>query len=183
MQPANISLAPCVPSDFPTLVHVESLAYLNDEFAILAFGHLKDSPANLTIRTRGLLKTLVPDGQKTTHYVKALSDGEIVGWASWSFISRESTGEEGEDLTTTKKLEVSEVEGEKLVEAGFGENEASDGWGISANVEFCENVFLVADEWMVKSTKGKPYASKSKAFHRNLNTRLGGVQLLTVCRT
>ncbi|KAG9235063.1 acyl-CoA N-acyltransferase [Amylocarpus encephaloides] len=144
----GISLLPCTPTDFPTLAALESVVFYHDEFSIVAFGPERASAENLAIRTQGFHKTLEPESQKSTEYFKAVNEsGEIVGWSSWSFVHGGKNGE-GDGVWSGK--------GEKLVKKDIEED--SGGWGVSANVRFCEEVFLVADEWMVESTKGEPYA-------------------------
>ena len=158
MPPNGITLVPATANDLPTLAKVESIVFIDDEFSKVAFGPQKDTPENLAIRVRGLVKTLQPDPQKTTHYFKALSGEEIVGWSSWSFVTPTPRTEEAGDGERRKERDREEVE--RLGKADINPEEANDGWGVSANVKFCEDVFLVADEWMVGSTHGLPYASK-----------------------
>lgn len=94
--------------------------------------------------------------------VLAEGDGEtIVGAAQWRFVvGREREGVAGvsagagEDGNPEKKEEAIG----KLEEGD--ETEKKDAWGIGANVKFCEDVFLVADEHMIRSTQGRDYASE-----------------------
>ncbi|EPE28552.1 Acyl-CoA N-acyltransferases (Nat) [Glarea lozoyensis ATCC 20868] len=142
------TLIPCTPHDLPLLAKIESTVFLHDPFAIVAFGPKKDTAENLALRTKGLLKTLKPQQGKRTKYVKAVLGGVVVGWSSWSFV------DVGEGVVKGGAEGEGDGEGE-----GKGEEKEEDvGWGISANIEFLQDVFIKGDEMMMKSTDSKPYA-------------------------
>lgn len=77
-------------------------------------------------------------------------DGKIVGGVVWEFV----TGREG------KEKEEGNGEGDGKGDGKEKEWNQED-WGETANRAFCEDIFIKGDEIMLKSTKGKDYASKS----------------------
>lgn len=78
-----------------------------------------------------------------------------MGAAAWSFVLNRVQNDrdvgELKEVNEGKEGEIGEREGK---EGG------KDSWGIGANVKFCEDVFIVADEHMLRSCSGKDYASK-----------------------
>lgn len=165
----EITLLPVTSTDLPALARFESLVFRDDPFSITAFGPGKDTDENLAIRVKGLEKGIVEKGGKRSVNFKAVvrdeggveGDGEeeemIVGWSSWSFVV---VGEGGEGEVKVKRDD--DAGGEKGVDdEAKSEPNDNEGWGITANLKFCQDVFLVADQWMMDATKGKSYASLS----------------------
>ncbi|CAG8949473.1 hypothetical protein HYFRA_00007703 [Hymenoscyphus fraxineus] len=88
---------------------------------------------------------------------KAMNGEEVVGWCEWSF------GGEGEEEESKEKN---------------GEEEEI-GWGISADIKFCEEIFGKADEWMRECTHGQPFAKLHTLIIHPAYQRLGiGTRLL-----
>lgn len=168
----QIQILPIQPQDLPALALLESHVFLHDPFSITAFGLEKDGAENLAVRVKGLEKTLAGRNGKRTVHMKAIVEGEIVGWSSWSFVHVGEEGEEDEKMEV--EVEKEKEKGDKVIgdgQMGEGEGEVDDhdGWGITANVKFCRDVFLVADGWMVDVTKGEDYASKSLSVSHRLS--------------
>jgi hypothetical protein len=134
-----ITLSRALPQDCYEIAALEAHTFYNEPFSALAFGPRRDSPENLSRRAK-ILASKPKDKGKWNRVVKAVVnvDGkeEIVGAAGWSFVTgRKGEGEEGK-------------EGEEPID-----------WGEGANVRFCEDMFLVADGHMLRSTEGRDYAS------------------------
>ncbi|TVY32546.1 hypothetical protein LOCC1_G008771 [Lachnellula occidentalis] len=146
----SISLHPAtLPHDPLIFSRLEDYVLRNDEFSSLAFGPHRGSEENILARARVLGKVMGMEVENTGHagergwrYVKAVrggeSGGEVVGFAAWG-IGRVDVEEKG-----------------KINEEGKGEEKS--GWGIGANVRFCEDTLVWADEEMMKSCAGGDYA-------------------------
>ncbi|CZS87874.1 uncharacterized protein RCO7_00855 [Rhynchosporium graminicola] len=170
--PITISRATS-PEDFHQVATLENRVFYNTPFSSIAFGPQRGSDANIEERAKGLAKqgSVATEGG-VTKVISRDENGEelIAGAAVWSFV----VGRESE-----KSLQADDKnEGqEEKEEDGAGEKKGS-GWGIGANVRFCEDVFLVADGHMVRSTKGRDYAKLAVLIvspehqRRGIGTRL-----------
>lgn len=165
--PPNIILLPATTTAHYTLIsRLENRVFYDDPFSIIAFGPERGSEANIEVRARSLARQ--PEGKgdaERNSLVMAVlkaeggeqdedrdGEGEIVGFAEWEFVTGR---EKGMEAKGAGRSESNEAKGEG--EEGDGDE---DGWGTSANVKFCEDVFLVADEHMLRSTEGKDHASE-----------------------
>ncbi|CAG8976486.1 hypothetical protein HYALB_00005983, partial [Hymenoscyphus albidus] len=164
----TITLLPILPQDLPSLAHLESLVFKHDPFSITAFGPLKDSAENLALRVRGLERSCRVNkgegGRWARGWKAVVGEGEeVVGWCEWSFDGEGDGDGEGKG------------DGE-----GDGEEEEEEiGWGISADIKFCEDVFGKADEWMRECTHENPYAKLHTLIIHPAYQRLGiGTRLL-----
>ncbi|CZR60512.1 uncharacterized protein PAC_10408 [Phialocephala subalpina] len=150
-QPApKITISIAQPEDYYPIAALETLTFHNEPFSAVAFGPLRDHPSNIQRRATSLAKQpSIPDGTpKTSEWnvvAKAVDEnGIIVGVACWGFV----TGRAG-------KVE------EKGEGIGGGRALKQEDWGLSANLKFCEEVFLKGDELMLDSCKGEDYAKLS----------------------
>jgi hypothetical protein len=153
MAKSEITLHPVLPSEYSAVARLETEAFWDHDFSSVAFGALRGSDAAITGRAASFAKA-PKNPRERIKYVKAvriLQNGreEIVGFAGWSFVN----GKE-EVVDSVESWEEKDEEKEK---------EASP-WGPSANVKFCEEVFLAADESMMRSMEGDDYAS-TLLFH------------------
>ncbi|RDL37592.1 uncharacterized protein BP5553_05025 [Venustampulla echinocandica] len=157
------------PEDFLTLARVESDAFYNDPFSIVAFGPLRASEENLALRAKGLAKTLndTKDDkgrEKQWKYIQAVKkmgdcqgDGEeVVGWACWCFVTgKGGATEQGNGIEKEKEVKAgTAIKSEK-------EKPEPNPWGVSANAKFCEDVYLPSDQWMLDSCGGNEYVKLS----------------------
>ncbi|KAH9218782.1 hypothetical protein DL95DRAFT_385010, partial [Leptodontidium sp. 2 PMI_412] len=171
------------PQDYHLISALENRVFYNDPFSIVAFGPERDSLANIEARARSFASQPSAEGESAVVVKAVLAEGDgetIVGAAQWRFVvGREREGVAGvsagagEDGNPEKKEEAIG----KLEEGD--EAEKKDAWGIGANVKFCEDVFLVADEHMIRSTQGRDYAKLATLIVAPENQRQGiGSQLL-----
>ncbi|TVY28437.1 hypothetical protein LHYA1_G002810, partial [Lachnellula hyalina] len=125
------------PHDPLILSRLENHVFQDDAFSALAYGPRRGSEESILARARGFEKGMDGEedvGKRRWRYVKAVSKEEVVGFAAW--------GKGGEDVDV-------EVEGNA---------EEKNSWGIGANVRFCEDTLVWADEEMLKSCAGRDYA-------------------------
>ncbi|TVY55155.1 hypothetical protein LCER1_G004432 [Lachnellula cervina] len=146
-----ISLHPATnPHDPLLLSRLETHVFHNDAFSDLAFGPHRESEESILARARVLGKNMGVGDEEgggrrwRWRYVKAVSGEDVVGFAAWGVggVDGDADVEEG---------------GEKGGEGNSGSEEET-AWGVGANVRFCEDTLVWADEEMVKSCAGKDYA-------------------------
>ncbi|KAG4440517.1 hypothetical protein IFR05_003987 [Cadophora sp. M221] len=178
------------PRDYTLISALENRVFYHDPFSIVAFGPERDSPANIEARAQSFARQASPEGGSAV-FVKAVlgergvmgGDGEtIVGAAQWNFVvgrERDGVVDAGAGAEEDKKREDRKDEERKeVIEADEGA-EKKNVWGIGANIKFCEDVFLVADEHMIRSTEGRDYAKLSTLIVAPENQRQGiGSRLL-----
>ncbi|KAL2071676.1 hypothetical protein VTL71DRAFT_12911 [Oculimacula yallundae] len=186
-----ITIAPArSPTDTYLISALENKVFYDDPFSIVAFGPERGSSANIEERARGLER--MSGGRSESQEEKewgviekaTLSggereEGEVVGAAAWRFV----VGREGENEGSGRDGDVVKGSGESLEDkkedGGVEKGEKKHSWGIGANVKFCEDVFLVADEHMICSTKGRDYAKLFTLIVSPSHQRRGiGTQLL-----
>jgi hypothetical protein len=135
-----ITLSPALPEDCYDIAALEARTFYDEPFSAVAFGPKRDFSENITRRAKSLASEPKEKGS-WNRVVKAVInvDGkeEIVGAAGWTFVTERNEKEDG---------------GNK--------GDAPIDWGEGANVKFCEDMFLVADGHMLRSTEGKDYASR-----------------------
>jgi hypothetical protein len=164
-------ILPCTPLDAPLLAKLESDVFKHDAFSVVAFGALKDTPENISLRAGQIAKGINSTPAKQTEYYKLVIGDEgaedTVGFSCWHYVyaERGECGKDGGEKMEGEKGEEKKEEGNEDEHEENLDDKMNGGWGLSANVKFCEDVFLTADEWMVESTRGKPYASKSFPSH------------------
>jgi hypothetical protein len=134
-----ITLSPALPEDCYDIAALEAHTFYDEPFSAVAFGPKRDFPENITRRAKSLVSEPKEKGS-WNRVVKAVInvDGkeEIVGAAGWTVVTERNENEDGEN-----------------------KGDAPIDWGKGANVKFCEDMFLVADGHMLRSTEGKDYAS------------------------
>ncbi len=140
-------------TDYYTISALENRVFYADHFTIVAFGPQRDSEANIQKRAKGLAKAPKREGDREIVVKAVNTNGEIVGAAAWSFTL--NGGEERGDVNEASQAK-------ETKEGGAEGGEEKDSWGIGANVKFCEDVFIVADEHMLRSCEGKTHASSSQ---------------------
>ncbi|PVH85249.1 hypothetical protein DL98DRAFT_54897 [Cadophora sp. DSE1049] len=195
--PLPITLLPALtPNHYTQISRLENHVFYNDPFTIVAFGPERDSSANIEMRAKGLAKQPEGEGERTLAVMAVLEkeggegeegEGEVVGAAQWMFVTgreMEAKGSGGQGRSGEKKLDDGKVDGEVGGDVKEDEKEAEqdtgNGWGIGSNVKFCEDVFLVADEHMLRSTKGKNYAKLCTLIVSPTHQRRGiGQQILS----
>ncbi|KAK0109148.1 hypothetical protein ONS96_002973 [Cadophora gregata f. sp. sojae] len=168
------------PQHYSQISALENHVFYDDPFTIVAFGPERDSPANIELRAKGLAKQPEKEGERCVVVMAVMGedrkeDGnenkEIAGAAQWRFVTgreAEENRKAGDEMKsdggeTTEKESAQSGGKEKQKRDEYEEEDEQDtgnGWGIGANVKFCEDVFLVADEHMLRSTKGRDYASE-----------------------
>ncbi|KAH7419995.1 hypothetical protein BKA64DRAFT_634647 [Cadophora sp. MPI-SDFR-AT-0126] len=174
------------PQHYTQVSRLENHVFYNDPFTIVAFGPERDSVANIEMRAKGLAKEPEREEERTEVVMAVIDkeggemgceDGEVVGAAQWRFVTgreREAKGGGGQDGSGGGGKKRDEDE------KGEEEKDTGSGWGIGANVKFCEDVFLVADEHMIRSTKGKDYAKLCTLIVSPSHQRRGiGQQILS----
>lgn len=177
--PPKITLLPATtPTHYTLISRLENNVFYNDPFSIVAFGPERDSEANVEVRARSLARLSEGEGEgERSLVVMAVlkgvegvededgeGEGEVVGAAELEFFTARERGREAKSAGGSEQ---NEARGER--EKGDGDGDG-DGWGTGANVKFCEDVFLVADEHMLRSTKGKDYASELTFFLPRIKT-------------
>jgi hypothetical protein len=150
-QDPQIKVVPVVPADYVALSRVEDIVFADNDFGEVAFG--PDRRTDVHLDRRAATLAAPPKSGDTIRDIKAVRVGptgeeEIVGFAGWT-ICVGRTGSEREK----KKL------GTK--EAWAQENPPGDEpFGPGANVKFCTDAFVKADQHMARSTGGNDYASE-----------------------
>ena len=153
MTTPQISIIAASESDFLVLSKLECDVFYAEEFSALAFGPQRDSQENIALRASLMAKKPLAE-TAWDRYMKAVielpgEDPEIIGFSCWRFVTKRE--EQGGIEEVKLPRERSPLE---LLE----ENKRN--WGPGANFKFCEDAFIVADDYMMRSCKGKDYCSK-----------------------
>jgi hypothetical protein len=149
----SVKLEPALHSDLYAIAALECLTFYHENFSTVAFGPERDSVANLMLRARDLGKPPKRKGEQG-RIVKAVLNGEIVGVAIWFFVTGRKNG--GDD-----DIVRGGVEAER--------EEERSGWGIGANVGFCEDVLVKGDFFMMQNCQGDDYASTCLSYQSYLS--------------
>ncbi|TVY33161.1 hypothetical protein LSUB1_G008029, partial [Lachnellula subtilissima] len=139
------------PHDPLILSRLENHVFQDDAFSALAFGPHRGSEESILARARVLGKGMGDEedvGKRRWRYVKAVSGEEVVGFAAWGVSRVEGEGSGDGNQKGSEDVDV-DVE---------GNGEEKNSWGIGANVRFCEDTLVWADEEMLKSCAGRDYA-------------------------
>lgn len=83
---------------------------------------------------------------------------EIIGFAGWIYVTNRRSEILSAQEEEAKKEEEDRRRSEMSVEQRKKEDEAI--WGVGANVKFCEDAFIVADEIMYGSCAGGDFCSE-----------------------
>lgn len=147
----TIKLVPVLPGDFHTLARLESAVFGETEVGAVGFG--PDRNGDATMDQRAAVIGAPPKLGETVRNMKLVRVGptgneEIVGYAGWTIcVGRTGSEEEKKRLGTKEAWAVQEDRGE-------------DRFGLDADVKFCTDLFVRADEHMARATEGKDYASE-----------------------
>ncbi|PQE04702.1 hypothetical protein CJF30_00004477 [Rutstroemia sp. NJR-2017a BBW] len=170
----KITLHPAPPSSFPTLAHIEHLAFEHHVFSDVAFGRIGRGTAE-ALATRAAQMEGLEKGRFVVAVAEEEGEGKIVGFAAWS---------EGEGK---KKEEEGKVEGEKQVEGEKGEEDGEEK-GISwkeriksagGNLKLYEDVFVRGDEVMFGKCGDRPWIKLNVlVIHPSYQRRGIGTMLL-----
>lgn len=151
IQDPTINLVPVLPSDYPALARLESAVFGETDVGVVGFGPDRNTDAAMDQRAVSL--AAAPKLGETLRNMKLVRAGpagvqEIVGYASWVIcVGRTGSEEEKTRLGTREAWAAQEDPG-------------PEPFGPGADVRFCEDVFVRADEHMARATGGKDYASK-----------------------
>lgn len=169
LDPSSVTLQPVDPSDFPALSALECSVFYDEPFSVVAFGPLRDSPTNVAQRAAQMAKPC-SSPKDWSVYTKAVlkspesGNEEIVGFAGWRF-AENADSKKAADVGAEESKAKEDPKEVKSAEQILKDNENS--WGPGANFKFCEDAFIVADEFMSKSCEGKPYCSKLRTLRIN----------------
>ena len=147
----TIKLVPVLPGDFPALARLESAVFGETDVGAVGFGPDRNSDAALD--QRAIILGAPPKLGETVRNMKLVrvgpeGDQEIVGYAGWVIcVGRTGSEEEKGKLGTKEAWAVQEAPG-------------PEPFGPGADVKFCVDVFVRADEHMARATEGKDYASE-----------------------
>ncbi|KFZ15977.1 hypothetical protein V502_05303 [Pseudogymnoascus sp. VKM F-4520 (FW-2644)] len=148
-QDLTINLVPVLPSDYPALARLESAVFGETDVGAVGFGPDRNTDAAMDQRAVSL--SAAPKLGETVRNMKLVRTGpagvqEIVGYASWVIcVGRTGSEEEKTRLGTREAWAAQEDPG-------------PEPFGPGADVRFCEDVFVRADEHMARATGGKDYA-------------------------
>ncbi|KAI6710856.1 acetyltransferase [Diplocarpon mali] len=150
------------PQDFHAISSLENRVFYYDPFTVVAFGPTRASEDNIAKRAQGLAKKPRNEGGREVVMMAMDEKAVVIGGAAWSFIV--AGGKEVGKEADGRKEEM---------------EEGDVSWGFGANVRFCEDVFLAADEHMLRSCEGRGYAKLSTIIVAPEHQRRGiGSQLL-----
>lgn len=150
-QDPTINFVPVLPSDYPALARLESAVFGETDVGAVGFGPDRNTDAAMDQRAASL--AAAPKLGETVRNMKLVRVGpagvqEIVGYASWVIcVGRTGSEEEKTRLGTREAWAAQEDPG-------------PEPFGPGADVSFCTDVFVRADEHMARATGGKDYASE-----------------------
>lgn len=151
IQEPTINLVPVLPGDYPALARLESVVFGETDVGAVGFGPDRNTDAAMDQRAASL--GAAPKPGETLRNMKLVrfgpaGDQEIVGYAGWVIcVGRTGTDEEKRRLGTREAWAAQEDPGDEP-------------FGPGADVKFCTDVFVRADEHMARATGGKDYASE-----------------------
>ncbi|KAL5354479.1 hypothetical protein ACLOAV_000568 [Pseudogymnoascus australis] len=148
-QEPAINLVPVLAGDYPALARLESAVFGETDVGAVAFGPNRNTDAAMDLRAA--LFGSAPKLGETVRNLKLVrlgptGDQEIVGFAGWVICEgRTGSEEEKRRLGTREAWAVEDDPGEEP-------------FGPGADVRFCSDLFVRADEHMARATEGKDYA-------------------------
>ncbi|KFY45626.1 hypothetical protein V494_00880 [Pseudogymnoascus sp. VKM F-4513 (FW-928)] len=148
-QDPTIKLVPVLPGDFPAIARLESVVFGETDVGAVGFGPDRNSEDAMDLRAAILGSP--PKLGETVRNMKLVRVGpsgeeEIVGYAGWVIcVGRTGSEEEKKRLGTREAWAVQQDPG-------------AQPFGPGADVRFCTDLFVRADEHMARATAGKDYA-------------------------
>ncbi|PQE30253.1 hypothetical protein CJF32_00010157 [Rutstroemia sp. NJR-2017a WRK4] len=165
----KITLHPATPSSFPTLAHIEHLAFEHDVFGDVAFGRIGRGTAEALATRAAQMEGL----EKGRFVVAEEEGGKIVGFAAWSEGEGKKEEEKGE------KEGVKKGEGEEVKEEEKGTSWKERIKSAGGNLKLYEDVFVRGDEVMFGKCGDRPWIKLNVlVIHPSYQRRGIGTMLL-----
>jgi hypothetical protein len=145
--------------------HTHSCSYLNLTHFSYALRASQISPTVTPHRKEVLTKATFHDPITKT--------SEIVGYAQWIYVTDRQSPESLAAKAESERKEAEEEERRKGLSEEERQKEDESSWGYGANIKFCEDVFLKADEIMFESCGEGDYCSMLFLFPCSSNHVVG----------